>query len=479
MIKRLHGTTLRMLPGPILGWLGMLMFLLLMQFLIKYLPEIAGKGLPPLVVVELIAYNLAYMLVLAVPMSILIGAMMVFGKISESRAYVVIKSAGISPIRLIWPVLAIGVLLTGAMIHFNNVVLPEANFRARNLWQDIRQKRPGFQLQEGVFYEGLNRYSILVQKISRNTEELENVLIYDYTRDSRAQTVVKARHGRIQSLDDRPQLRLTLHDGEVHRLLANRSRGVDERYERLVFDRYQMYLDISDFDFERSDPEEGYRSDRTMRTGHMVRLVDSLNASIAASREKLRAHGLRIMRGRTIPTDVPPTLPISYSGNHSSSASRVALEGVDSTQVRPIINAALTHARTTRGLIDDTIRSIEWETRRADRFRVEIHKKYSIAIACFIFMLIGAPLGLSIRRGGLGMAGILATGIFLFYWVTLVQGEKLADRGFLEPWIGMWAANIVMLVLGLWLMVFVTLDLRATPPLRRRLLRLLSKRTGA
>jgi lipopolysaccharide export system permease protein len=101
---------------------------------------------------------------------------------------------------------------------------------------------------------------------------------------------------------------------------------------------------------------------------------------------------------------------------------------------------------------------------------VEIHKKYSIALACLIFVLIGAPLGLSIRRGGLGRAGALAIAVFLFYWVTLVQGEKLADRGFLTPWVGMWAANIAMTILGLWLMVYVSLDLRATSPLRTRLL---------
>src|SRR5690606_40763935 len=101
--------------------------------------------------VELILYYLAYMLVLAVPMSILIGTMMVFGKIAESRAYVVIKSAGISPIQLIWPSLVVGLLLTLGMTYFNNIVLPEANFRARNLWQDIRKKRPGFELRAGTF----------------------------------------------------------------------------------------------------------------------------------------------------------------------------------------------------------------------------------------------------------------------------------------------------------------------------------------
>ena len=467
-MRRLHGMVLRMLPGPILGWLCTLMFLLLMQFLIMYLPDIAGKGLPFFVIVELMAYNLAYMVVLAVPMSILIGTLMVFGRISETGSYIVIKSAGISPLQLVWPSMLVGLLLTIGMIYFNNMVLPEANFRARNLWQDIRQKRPGFELQSGVFYDGLNRYSILVQGMSENTDLLDDVLIYDYTDENRAQTAIKARQGRIRAPEGRSELVLTLFDGEVHRLVRNQRQGLDERYERLAFARYEMRLDVSDFDFERSDQTDGYRSDRTMRTRDMMALVDSFMQSVDKSRRNLAESGLSLvrMRGKLSAGGYLPSVDTSDSVRASR---RTVLKSVDSTMHRAIYDAAVTNARSSRTMIDRIRDTIAYEEQRADRFRVEIHKKFSIAIACIIFMLIGAPLGLSIRRGGLGTVGALAAAIFLFYWVTLVQGEKLADRGFLTPWIGMWGANLVMLAVGLWLMVYVTLDLRATRPLRRRL----------
>lgn len=453
-----------MLPGPILGWLGTVMFLLLMQFLIKYLPDLAGKGLPFTVVVELIAYNLAYMLVLAVPMSILIGTMMIFGRLAESRAYVVVKASGISPIQLIWPTLVMGLLLTVGMTYFNNRILPEANFRARNLWADIRQKRPAFELREGVFYDGLSQYSILAQRISVNTDRLEDVLIYDYTEDERSQSVIKAREGHVRSVDDRPELLLTLFDGEVHRIRTGRSTSPEERYERLAFGRYQMRLDLSEFAFERSGAGRDYRSDRTMRTRDMIRLVDSLQHSVSAARERLIQEGRELARGPQIDLvaepDVADPLPLP----------RIGLAGLDSSHSERAFQIAVSQARSARTVIDETQRSVQWESQRADRFRVEIHKKFSIAVACLIFVLIGAPLGLSIQRGGLGTVGVLATAIFLFYWVTLVQGEKLADRGFLTPWVGMWTANIVMLALGLFLMIYVTADLRATPSLRTRLL---------
>ncbi|RMF54733.1 MAG: LptF/LptG family permease, partial [Bacteroidetes bacterium] len=128
-MTRFHRMVLRLLPGPFLGWLATLMFLLLMQFLIRYLPDLVGKGLPLGVVLELIVYNLAYMVVLAVPMSVLIATLMTFGRLAETKAYAVIKGAGVSFPQLVWPVLVAGLVVAGAMWHFNNVILPEANFR--------------------------------------------------------------------------------------------------------------------------------------------------------------------------------------------------------------------------------------------------------------------------------------------------------------------------------------------------------------
>ena len=174
-----------MLPGPLLGWLAVLIFLLLMQFLIKYLRDLVGKGLPFMAIVELIAYSLAYMVVLAVPMAVLIACLMTFGKLAETRSYSVIKSSGASFPQIIWPVLAAGVLVTLFMWYFNSVALPESNFRARNLWTDIRQKKPGFELQPGVFYQGISKYSILAKDIDQESNVVRDVTIYDYSAGSR------------------------------------------------------------------------------------------------------------------------------------------------------------------------------------------------------------------------------------------------------------------------------------------------------
>lgn len=461
-MKLFHNMLLRMLPGPFLGWLLTLLFLLLMQFLIKYLPDLAGRGLPIWLVIELISYNVAYMVVLAVPMSALLATLTAFSRLAESRAYLVMKNSGLSFLQLLWPVLIAGGALAIGMAHFNNVVLPESNFRARNLWQDVRSKRPDFELQPGIFYEGLNNYSILVRERAADTQVLHDILIHDYTR-GRSGATIKARTGRLEPAGNAADL--ILEQGEVHRLIRVATTGTKERYERLAFDRYRLRLDLSEFAFERSSPREGYRSDRTTRTSEMVRFVDSLDTSISEHRAELLALAWQLSRNEDASSPFEP----AELESAPPPVSRVALAGLNRTEKRRVYAHALEGARNTHVRIGNLLRNITREASWANRYRVEIHKKYSIALACLIFVLIGAPLGLTVRRGGAGGAVGLALAIFLFYWVTLVQGEKLADRDFISPWIGMWFANICIVAVGLWLVFYLALDLHATPPIFQRL----------
>jgi lipopolysaccharide export system permease protein len=442
-----------MLPGPILAWLGMLMFMLVMQFLIKYLPDLVGKGLPVLAVTELVAYNLAYMLVLAVPMAVLIASLMTFGKLAENGSYAVIKGAGVSFLQLVWPVLLLGMLMTLGMGYFNNIVLPEANFRARNLWQDIRMARPGFELKAGVFYDGLDDYRILVREIPpESPNDLIDVTIYDYTDGPRYRVDIKARRGRLQTIAGGSLLEIMLYDGEIHRLRPPGS-GTDNRYERLAFRQHRMLLDLDDLTFERSDPGEGRRTDRTMRTADMVSLVDSLEADRSEAVRAIRAQVSALGNRPPDPDDEtrgPITLP-SPAGGPGLDSPFLSLKDLDADMQGQITRFGLQDARSTHTRFERNRRIMNTTRDRADRYRVEIHKKYSIALACFIFMLVGVPLGLRIKRGGLATAALLALGIFMFYWITLVNGEKFADRGYIQPWLGMWAANIVTGLLGLWM----------------------------
>ena len=459
-MKLLHRNVLKSLPGPFLAAFGTLMFLLLMQFLINYLPELVGRGLPLRAIVELIAYSLAYMVVLAVPMSVLLATLLAFGRLAESRAYAVAKAAGVSLLRLAWPVLVLGAIVAGGMMYFNNVTLPEANHRMKALWRDIREKKPGFELEPGVFYDGIDGYAIRVGDAPAESNRLREVLIFDHTENGERATIT-AEHGALETLPGGAAVRLTLYSGEIHRLSRVRDpeHGRAERYERVGFDRHRLRLDLSDLSFERRDAEGTSRSDRTMRTSQMVQIVDSLETGVAHRLADLRAALERL--GDYGPERVKPDS--TWRGD--AAAPRAILSGFPEAAQAAAYDVAVQRMRLVRSEADAVGNAVQWERQRADRYRVEIYKKYSMAVACVIFVLVGIPLGLSIRRGGLGLAATLAVFIFLFYWVTLVQGEKLADRGLLEPWVGMWAANVLVGCLGLFLLLRETRDPAGRDPL--------------
>jgi len=441
------------------------MFLLLMQFLIRWLPEITGKGIPIPVIIELIAYNLAYMVVLAVPMSVLLAALMAFGGLAESKYYTVIKSTGISFGQIVWPTLVVAAVVMGGMLYFNNVMLPEANHRARQLWSDIRGKRPGFEIRPGVFYDEVEDYSILVQERPPGTNELIDVTIYDYTQGRNRQAVLKAERGVIESQAGGARLTLTLRNGEMHRLLPSNALNRSDQYEHLTFDRHRIQFKMSNAVFRRSEPNESSRSTRTMRTPRLLDTLDSLETQLES--------GYRALYDK-VRADLVPDSTLSSPDTTAVSAAQdpsyLALAGFESDRrLGSVARVAVQRARDVHSDIQNTQRDTKWQRQRARSYRVEFYKKFSIALACLVFMVVGAPLGLALQRGGLATIGAVALGIFMFYWITLVQGEKLSERGFFPPWLGMWIANLIMSGAGLWLIVYVVLDLGATPPLRRRL----------
>ena len=432
---------LRMLPGPFLAAFGSLMFLLLMQFLMRHLRDLVGKGLSGFVIAEIIVYNLGYMVVLAVPMAVLVTTLAVFGRISESGYYRVMKSSGISLAQISWPVWAVSLLFVGGMMYFNNEVLPESNFRAKSLWFDIRQAKPGFALEPGVFYDGVDGYSIRVASIDQETDSLKGITVFDYTDETAGKVTIAAERGHLAALNRGMEIDLVLEDGEMHRLVP----GAEQQYERMAFRKYRVPLDLSDSAFGRSDLTSTSRSDRTTKTSVMIAVVDSLEHTVERQTQDLR-------KELTNFDDAP-------FATSSDTDSRVAVADVVETEF-DVIESAVSVLRSHRNRVQDIASVHRYSLRRASRFSVEIHKKFSIAVACLVFVLIGVPLGLRVRKGGLGIVSAMSIGIFMIYWISLVQGEKLADRGFLEPWVGMWAANILVGSAAVILVIVVSMDLR-------------------
>ena len=275
---------------------------------------------------------------------------------------------------------------------------------------------------------------------------------------------------------------MLLENGEVHQ--RKTTRGGGEPYERLQFGRYRMAFDLSSLGgFERRSRDGGSRTDRSMRSSQMLVFVDSLEE--AQRQREVEAVDVLARRGRpeadtTARPDgtpdaraiyAPDTRPADSSLPPDTSsvligADRVVLEGLQNAARETVYDMAMDRAAFVRSEATQIVSAAEWDARRSARYRVEIYKKNSLALACLVFVLIGVPLGLSIQRAGVGLVATLAVSVFLFYWVTLVVGEKLIDRGFFPPWLGMWVANVLVGALGIYLVARETRDPAWRDPIR-------------
>lgn len=413
--------------SPFLFSVSVLIFIFLLQFVMQKMDQLAGKGLSAGVIAELIVMNLAWMLVLAVPMAVLVATLMAFGNLSSGNEITAMRASGISLYRMVAPVFFLSMLLCYLLILFNNRVLPDANHRAKMLMTDIYRKKPTFSIVPGMFSDPreIQGYSILVRKTFEHTNDLEGVTIFDYT-NSAVSTTVTANHGTVSFSPDYQKLIMDLYDGEIHEL----SMTDFNRYRKIRFEKHRIAMNAEGFDFQRSQESAFSRGDRELSAFAMTTIVDSLRQLLDTSRAHIAALVQRELDAVYTPRRSPAFQDL-YLGD-------------------PITGAEARMASLSSALEGEQARA-GYFARRIHEYSVEIYKKYSIPFACIVFVLIGAPLGIMARRGTFGVAASLSLGFFLLYWSCLIGGEKLADRGFIDPWFGMWSANIIIGIMGLYL----------------------------
>ena len=419
---------LRTHVAPFLFSVVVLMFIFLLQALIKFLDQLAGKGLSPFVIAEWFVLSLSYIFVLAVPMGVLVATLMAFGNLASNNEITAIRATGVSLYNMMVPPLAASILLCFLLIQFNNDVLPDSNHRLKVLTQDIYRKKPTLSIVPGLFSQDIPGYSILVRKTFEHSNDLEGITIFDNTRNTLS-TTITAERGTISFSPDYRKLIMDLSDGEIHEV-----NPVDfKEYRKIRFVKHRMAMDAQGYEFQRSQESSVGRSDREMSADDMRAVVDSLNGEKAKSRNRIMAALQQDMSDLFSPAKRPHQ---PYQ-----------------TTSEPTITAGFRLSSLRNTVSIEQARMEMFETQKRE-YNVEIHKKYAIPVACIVFVFVGAPLGIIARRGTFGVSASVSLGFFLFYWACLLQGEQLANRGFIAPWFGMWVANIVIGIIGVYLTSF-------------------------
>jgi lipopolysaccharide export system permease protein len=387
--------------GPFFLGLGVLTFILLMKQVFRLLDLLLAKDLSPIIVAELFTLTLPFIMALTVPMAVLVAVLMAFGRLSQDNEIMAIKAGGIGLHRIMAPVVAVAALLCVGMIVFNNTVLPESNHRLKNLLLDIRQMRPTLDIQERMYMEDFSGYKIYFKEIDYRTSEVDGVWIWE-TRPGKPPRDIYAESGVISTRAN--TVIMTLYDGttsETDRLNPDVSR-------KMTFKTQIIKLPM-DQSLKRHN--RNYRGDREMTASAMLEQVEQYRSDFGT---------------------------ISFKVDSLNTV----LKTVENEGDEKKIKSAQTQ-------IASLQQAQKIKRHQIDRYLVEIHKKFSIPVACIIFVLIGAPLGVVSRRGGMGAGFGLSAGFFVLYYISLIGGEEIADRGIVGPFWAMWAANIIIGVMGI------------------------------
>ncbi len=417
--------------GPFFFALFVVMFILVIDLILQLLDLLIGKGVSVWIIFRLFYLNLAWMVALAVPMAVLVAVLMAFGRLSEDNEITAIRGSGVSFYKLITPVILTSAVIAVLLMIFNEKVLPESNYRARMLISAIHRKKPSIALKdmEGLLIDEFPGYIMKVERVDSRRSELHNVKIWQRGKDL-PPLEITAKTGKMKLSEDGDRLTLTLYDGEIHRVDTQDP----NLYLRTSFKKH--VINITGVGQKlRLDEGSSYRGDREMSSPMMLKIIKGYRKDIEESRRRINLK---------VKEYIERYLPISGK----------APAPYPSPSVSPLAE------------IDQLISYLEVETSRIrarrqgiNRYLVEIHKKYSIPVACVVFVLIGAPLGAMAGRGGMATGFGFSVGFFLIYWAFLIGGEELADRMVVPPVLAMWAPNILIGGAGIYLTIRVVREM--------------------
>jgi lipopolysaccharide export system permease protein len=428
-VRVLDKYVLRELLLPFIGSLTVLTFILIMNHLLKVFDLLLGRGVPLWAVTRLLLLMLPFTFALTVPMSTLVATLMAFGRLSADNETTAVRTSGISLGRLLGPAMCGAAILSGAMMYFNNAVLPQVNHEYAALYSDISRKKPAVHIRAGVFIDDFPGYHILIRSEDEATGELRGVTVYEDAGDGAGPRTIVAEKGTLESRPDEDMLTLHLHDGEIHEVDS----GNPARYLRLRF--RTTSINLAGLHLHLEQKKRAYRSDREMTSGEMRQRIAGFRQEVTVLGERIgdMADGrLRLALGELWPGDGLAAEPAWGPAAERRFSMKLQNEG----------------------------QTIEYKRRDMSRYAVEIQKKYSVAASCLVFVIIGAPIGIITRRGGMGTGFGISLVFFVVYYVFLIGGEELADRRFVSPAVAMWAANVIVGAVGFYLAAVVMLDWR-------------------
>lgn len=469
-IKRLYTFMLQTFLPLFFMTFGICLFILLMQFLWKYIDDMVGKGLKMSILAEMFFYAALSLVPMALPLAILLASLMTFGNLGERLELLAMKSAGVSLLRIMRPLIVTLCIVSIGAFYFQNNVMPVAQVKLFSLLYSMRQKSPELDIPEGVFYSDITGYSVYVKDKDNKTGLLKDMMIYDYSEGFNNARVIVADSGRLKTSEDKLFLVLSMFDGESFENIKNQSGGGATRvkeavpYRRETFKTKDILIEF-DANFTRTD-------ETFLQNQYIGKDITDLQVSIDSmsvhldSIKNINSQGIytnSYKKSLTTNTNRPkkseeeeiqeikpvdkneiqePVIVLTYDSIYRAT---------EPSSKATILNRAKTSVDNVKTEYFFKAATVGDEAYKLRRHLTEWHKKFTLSFACLVFFFIGAPLGAIIRKGGLGMPVIISVVLFIFYYIVDNIGFKMARDGIWEAWQGMWLSSFALTPLGVFL----------------------------
>ncbi|MDA3818564.1 MAG: LptF/LptG family permease [Prolixibacteraceae bacterium] len=453
-MKRLNSYIIKSFTGPFFLTFLVSVFVLLMQFLWKYLDDLVGKGLETAVIIELIFYAAMHLVTMALPLAVLLASIMTFGNLGERFELLAIKASGVSLLKIMRPLIFLNILITLFAFTLADQVIPVTNAKFQALLWSVKKQRPEMIIKEGIFSNEIDGYSIKVDEKDSDSKLLKGIMIYDHTENKGNTNVIIADSGYVNMSDDKNYMILTLFEGISYNDVSTSKRKDDNNnpFRRELFKKQKIVIGVSDFNLKRTDERYFKENYQTLKNKRLAASIDTLNMKYK-NREEIMSRGIYyndILNAEIVNNYHPDSIEVEklYPDTIAIHVDSV-FNALDDGKKRMVLHSAQRLAQQNQRAIlqyqTDLYNRMVW----INKHMIAWHKKYSLSIACLLFFFIGAPLGAIIRKGGFGMPVVVSILLFITYYLSTIIGEKIAREGIWKVEMVVWLPTFIFFLIGM------------------------------
>lgn len=451
-LKKIDVFIIKSYVGPLLLTFFVTTFLLLMQFLWKYIDDMVGKGLEWSVILELLFYASMGLLQMSLPLAILCASIFIYGSLGETNELIAIKAAGISLSRIMRPLIYINILVAFLAIIYSNNILPYSNLRLWSLMYDIRNQRPELNIKEGVFFDGIEQVRIKISSKDPETNMMYDIMIYDHRSNYGNTNVTLADSASMTVTKNKQYLLLSLYNGKRYEDVIE---GADYKYVRLkkpfreeYFSKQQVLFELESFAFNRTDMDLFKHNSQMQNISQLITTLDSLELSLNYRNDRAFLHFYNYNIYKSL----------SKTNKGKIVAIDTVYSSLNNSYKLQAVSRALNYARASESFLTSAVDDKVTQNISLNNHKIELHKKFNLAFACFIMFFVGAPFGALVRKGGLGVPVIFSFIFYLIYYILSMIGEKSVKSGEIPAIEGMWYPTAIIFVIGTYFTFMATKD---------------------